>query len=223
MNKCITCQGVRWVKLAVETGRDSQGVPLFDEISKPCRSCNPDGRAPASGIEPPELAKNVITGEQQAEGRKRAASTRQGFSHPFLKSKLWEECPVCKGTKKTQHPAMVDGMPTTDGKSYTGPLPAGSECTLCENGFVEVGMTTGQLERLRAEQEVLITAVVCVRELLALFNGHNGKDVQDGIATAVSEVLAKINKSDVTRAEDELRKMRRFVNPPQKPQPPKPA
>jgi hypothetical protein len=60
---------------------------------------------------------------------------------------LYQKCPLCKGTRKTQSAAMVDGLPTGKGTTYSGPVKAGAACFACTDGYVEVGLTLGQVER----------------------------------------------------------------------------
>lgn len=68
---------------------------------------------------------------------------------------LYERCWLCKGTLKTTAPALVDG------KDYSGPLAVGSACPGCEGsktpGWMEVGVTGGQLEKLAKANESLAT------------------------------------------------------------------
>lgn len=75
--------------------------------------------------------------------------------HPFLASELYEKCPACKGTCLTKTSMMVDGLKLPSGATVTGPLPAGIACPLCEKGYVKTGLTVGQVERFRAQLEIL--------------------------------------------------------------------
>lgn len=88
---------------------------------------------------------------------------------PFGKSKLYEQCSGCGGTGKTRTRMMVDGL-KIEGveRPYSGPLQPGSKCPLCSpSGFVEVGMTTGQLELFRARYDCVLAALSRVAAAVA--------------------------------------------------------
>lgn len=53
--------------------------------------------------------------------------------------KLYERCWVCDGTRKTKMPFNA---------STTREIPVGSDCFSCTDGYVETGLTMGQVEPL---------------------------------------------------------------------------
>lgn len=135
--------------------------------------------------------------------------------HPFLKAKLWEQCPACQGTRVTKVAAMVDGLHRAEGAKYSGPLPAGSPCPLCApHGFVEVGLTVGQVERFRAERDALILLAKRVQVYfrhcgLEVIAGNN--DTSTDVAAHCRETLSKCQPGFVSDVYSERHELLSFV------------
>lgn len=99
---------------------------------------------------------------------------------------LYEPCPHCKGT--TKHGGVKELRRET--------------CPACKStatpGFVKIGMTVGQLERMRDEHEAMADA------LHAIANGDPKKMLADvaleAIIETAAETLSKVNKSDQAAA-----------------------
>lgn len=165
------------------------------------------------GVEPvATLAKDVPTGEQMAEANTRAARGT-GFKHPMLQAALYEKCPVCKGTRTTAHAAMVDGMPKRDGGTYSGPLPVGSPCPCCDDGYVEVGLTVAQVERFRAEVESLVACVIGCRSNATAANepvaGNPTAEALAAVGRLCDGALSRVSQSTVASVRAELERRAR--------------
>lgn len=139
-------------------------------MSKTCEWCNGSGTTQSGkstcpackgiGQEPDEPLPRPTVGPQGGSGTAPLKATTEpkgkGIAgHPFLTSELYEKCPACKGTCLTKTSMMVDGLKLPSGATVTGPLPAGIACPLCEKGYVKTGLTVGQVERFRAQLEIL--------------------------------------------------------------------
>lgn len=162
----------------------------------PCPACV-GGKLPATYTFPQVLPVRP-TGAEMGAAHERLAS-KSGFHHPALKAPLYEKCPACHGTRKTAHPAMVDRMKTADGKLYSGPLPVGSVCPVCEDGYIGVGLTVGQVERWRAERELMLRVLVRV---MACNNatGRGDGEAWSDVLQAVADALSKLSPADVSAA-----------------------
>ena len=69
---------------------------------------------------------------------------------------LFVKCEACSGIRKTTSAMMVDGLVRADGSRYSGPLPIGSLCPCCKDGYIEVGVTESQLMRLIEERKAVV-------------------------------------------------------------------
>jgi len=77
---------------------------------------------------------------------------------------LFERCPLCGGKKTTNAPMMVDDL-----NGYTGPWAAGQTCPCAYSptpGFAKVGLTMGQVDRLKHERDSVIDGVKHALDLL---------------------------------------------------------
>lgn len=121
------------------------GYPINKNLVSHCECSYPDD--PSCKIVPPQGGSGTAPPTPaEPPGKK---------THPFLAAKLYEHCPGCNGTRKTTAPMMVDKLKRDDGATYSGPVKIGSACPLCEDGYVETGLTVGQVERVRAQLDVL--------------------------------------------------------------------
>lgn len=157
---CPACGGNGWIG-SPPVGTSPATAPAVTVEAKPGRSLPPQG---GSGTAPPQNQRKVDVSAPGASAR---------VHNPLLRSPLFELCPLCRGTTATVTGAMVDGylkpMPDGSTQKYSGPLPAGSKCPCTASarpGYQEIGMTVAQLERLKAERDLLLLAVVTVRHML---------------------------------------------------------
>lgn len=155
--------------------------------------------------ESPKNPEAKVQPEQRAAGEK-------GKSHGiFLNKELYELCPICQGCKIIPQgvSGMADGVKTPEGKTYTGPLKPGMLCPECQEGgtgFTKIGMTVGQLEKIRASYEMLLRLVVGISE-----GCYPADQINDRIQTA----LSVLPKSDVSAARFRLEQAKRiFPVPP---------
>lgn len=108
--------------------------------------------------------------------------------HPFLAADLFERCHLCKGSLKIAVGAVSDGMNCP-------------ECTDPRNthaGYCLIGMTVGQLERLKAEQEKLLDLVYTIAQTDP--GATLSRVCLEAIVENAAEVLKLVNRSDVTAA-----------------------
>lgn len=166
-----------------------RGGPTFVTRHHKDRTAVEQIPCPACGITPADASGRVLKADD--EGRPRLAAppaAPKKKEHPFLAADLYEKCPACAGTCRTRVPAMVDKMKVPTGGTYSGPLAVGSPCPMCAGetpGFVKTGLTVGQVERFRAQLEILTAFARSVKE--------HGRE--NNVVTIVGEARAALERA----------------------------
>lgn len=198
-----TCPLCRGYKQIPESFLKTGGSPHLVE----CPRCKGDGKwySPSGPPAPVETPKDQDAGKGKGKP-----------DHFFLKSKLYEKCLGCRGTGKTSTPMMVDGMKIPAGKTlivygapmpgpdvYSGALPVGSGCPLCENGYADTGDTVGGIERLKGQRDLLLVSVVTVDEMLSEL-----AKLSSALAEGCAAICAKLKEAMAVCGESAIRNAR---------------
>lgn len=109
--------------------------------------------------------------------------------HFFMKSELYEQCHICKGTLK---------IDMGDTKYKGNPCPQCASPGYDTPGYMQIGMTVGQLERIRAEQQLLLSLVVRLADLT--FTEPMAVECLKHHVEEAKDAVKRVNKSDVLAA-----------------------
>lgn len=96
---------------------------------------------------------------------------------------LYERCEVCDATRKTLREIARNSGP---------PLPVGSECPACRNGYHEIGMTDTQLVAALDERDTLLEFVGRVASATGLYAHETvtteARKLAEGKSSRVEEI-----------------------------------
>lgn len=125
--------------------------------------------------------------------RKTATDMRTGRMVPQTR------CAKCNG--RGQIPETADketayiGCPLCNEMTAEGLvpliLPAGSPCPLCEDGYCEVGMTQGQLDRIMNERDAMLSFVAEVADCVT---AAGSEDLQKRAANYAKDRRAEVSE-----------------------------